>query len=713
MSYAAFDPFSAGPTNLGANIPLDGAFAPQSGPSVGSMTPTPWLAPERLTISFAPDGTSISGYGSQLFTAFRDWMTPNQVEANILKAFQQWARVASINAGYLADGGQQFGVNALTQGDPRFGDIRVGAIPMHDDVFAVSVAKHPSLSGSWGGEIIFNTNKSYPNVNEFYAVALHEIGHVLGLRHSAHPQSVMNDRALNTQLIGQDINRLRALYGVRRLDTADVGNKNNDSPDKATRIENPGSLHGTIPLIVYGDIAASTDRDYFELSPLSNYEGPIKFELVSSGISLLRAKLSIINENGQLLHEISGTGIRGNRLAFTIPQAVDGMTYYVRIEAADQSLYAQGSYALKVTYEDAVTADPQLIERVLVGNYWQLKQSDVREIFQNPQTYYFNQELMLNDSIATADKLKTSLPFSTNQHFQVIASLSYQADIDFYEIKSPQQLGPDSAITLAVQSIGAGPLVTTLQLFDEQQQLLPTITRLNGNGELVLQAAGIDANTTYFVAVGADQVGDNFDEGNYQLTVRFDQPLATVDSLADGSLSNATAAARRQYHALYVAETQMFHLALTASPSTTRELAQVWVTIYNRQAKPVFRALTTPGQTRTAKSVVLRPGSYTIQVSLADNTLDPISINYALDGTGITDPVGPELLDPSKKPFKKAGPGDPNYVYPGNILSPNTYITVNGNPGTTPQNQMQQPPFVDPNAWYWYPQWLTPTVPFM
>lgn len=269
-------------------------------------------------------------------------------------------------------------------------------------------------------------------------------------------------------------------------------------------------------------------------------------------------------------------------------------------------------------------------------------------------------------------------------------------------------------MTVSLLMMGGSQMVPRVQIYDGSQTLLPANILVNGNGEHALQVSGVQPGQVFFVRVLAENAGDAYDLGNYQMMARFDQPAVPLPILGSGTLTSASQTSRRQEHGLYVAETQMFHLALSANTTATRENAQVWVTIYDQIGNPVFRTLTVPGQTRSAKSVILRPGSYTIFVSLATAAGAGLqSLNYSLKGTGITDPIGPELINPANKPFKKAGPGDPNYVYPGNRLSPGTFLVGSGDSGITPPQLLKEPPMVDPNAWYNYTSWLVTDVPNM
>jgi hypothetical protein len=109
----------------------------------------PWRDPIHLTLSFAPDGTQIAGDSSDLFQTL-DAQSPSAAawEGVITQAFQTWVAGANISVGVVADDGAPIGVAGLMQGDPRFGDIRIGARPMSPDVYAITVAPNPSSRGS-------------------------------------------------------------------------------------------------------------------------------------------------------------------------------------------------------------------------------------------------------------------------------------------------------------------------------------------------------------------------------------------------------------------------------------------------------------------------------------------------------------------------------------------------------------------------------------
>ncbi len=660
-----------------------------------------------MTVSFAPDGTRVSKYASNLYQAFGGFLSAGLMEAYILSAFQRWAREANLNVGVVPDGGQAFGTNGPAQGDTRFGDIRVGAIPLDPSVFAITVRNDSLVSGTWGGEILFNSNAPFTNINQFYSVALHEAGHALGLKHSGLSGAVMNPAQLNGTLAVQDIAAVRGLYGVRFLDRNESANDPNDTVEDASRIENPGSLDGRIPLVVFGDLPVSGDVDWFELHPLSGYGGPISFEFVSAGISLLRGRLTVVDEAGNLVATQALTGSRGGRLKITVPFAADGTSYFARIEAVDGSLYSTGSFALVTTLDDQVNFSPGYISQVARGDYANLKQSDVREVFINHPQFFFNQELALNDTFLTADRLKATQGFGAGRHYQVHGSFSYLNDADFMALRTPDTLPTGNVMTLRLDTMEQGRLVPRMQAFDENQQPLSSNVLVNSNGQLVLQITGVQANQDYYVKATAEFPGDRFDLGNYTLTARFDRPAVSLATIGSGNVGPGQL---RRYHALYVAEPQLFRFSLFASNGMDRSLGQVWMTVLDTLGRVVYRALTVPGETRTAPNIILRPGSYSVMVSFAGATnAPPTGLDYVIKGDNVTDPTGPEILPPGEKPFGKEL-GETNYTYPGGVSSPDPFLFVNGNLVNT-GGTAAAPPKVDANAWYWTQAWLQPTVP--
>lgn len=677
----------------------------------------------RLTLSFAEDGTLISRFESQLFTAFADILTREEIESLVLEAFQKWAQHSAINIGLVQEfddvgnpiqtgaPGLPFGTGGLSQGDNRFGDIRIGAVPMAPDVFAVAVPNSDFVSGTWSGDLLFNSDAQFTDANQFFAVALHEAGHVLGLGHSPNETSVMHPTALNTEFNEMDLLELKSLYGERVfLDENDEpdGGEDNDVFGEAEEFENEEDINGEVPLMVFGDIENENDVDFFKFEPLQS--GVVNFRVISQGVSLLQPRITafrLSNGTEQLifLSEEISTEQRGSDISVDIVVDTDEV-YYVKIEAAGNHLTNFGTYGLVATVSENVMYGEELIEPALRRNYGDLDQEDLQELFLTDLMSPIVDDMNTNDSFSTATPLMPPLNIALHSSYREQASLSNANDIDFYSL-----IAEGEVMSVRMTALQEQGLIANARVYDAQQNELAGFTKVNGNGELLIEFPNLVPGDLYFLSVSADVPTGTFGTGNYDLNVAFAAEERILDSLLVGNVNRQL---RNREHTLYVARTQLFHFLFSGTNSFYDVNSTIWMSIYDEDGNLRFRVATRPNESRSARSIILTPGNYSVAIDFTsrfDNFLTmrfngrSQQITYLIEGIGVSEPTGPEVIDPADDPFAPCDKSSSDFCYPNNNFSPDPFIFVDDDEVDITPND-PPPTWVDANQWYWAVDWL-------
>jgi hypothetical protein len=160
-----------------------------------SVTGNAWPHPELVTISVMPDVTLL-GKDSQNNNVYSNListltsslnLTPTALQNLFLKAAQVWAQQTNINFSLVSDNASDWATGDYQQGDPGFGDIRIGGYAFGGTTLASAYQPPPVNNFSPAGDIFFNTSQSWQINGQAYdlvTVATHEIGHALGLGHS-------------------------------------------------------------------------------------------------------------------------------------------------------------------------------------------------------------------------------------------------------------------------------------------------------------------------------------------------------------------------------------------------------------------------------------------------------------------------------------------------------------------------------------------------
>ncbi|HEY8616155.1 pre-peptidase C-terminal domain-containing protein [Phenylobacterium sp.] len=297
---------------------LGGRWAP-----TGSTTVITW---SFASFNYSTLRTEYSGYedfDSSISASFR---------ATISAAFQAWEAVANIDFQEVADSAA---VN-----------IRVGNVD-------IDGRAPPGGSSTLGEAQTWSRNNYYTvsqirfdvdayDDNNLYEVAVHEIGHSLGLGHAALPSAVMyfqtNDLNISGQLSADDIQGVVTLYGARG---AQAG-----VDDYAASTSTSGVV--AVGAAVTGVIEAAGDTDWFRVSLVAGRSYRFDLEGAATGRGTLADPvLEVRSSTGGLLQSFDDGGAGQNSRGTFV--ASSSGAYYLSAGSYAGAAVRTGSYRLAVT----------------------------------------------------------------------------------------------------------------------------------------------------------------------------------------------------------------------------------------------------------------------------------------------------------------------------------------------------------------------------
>ena len=316
-----------------------------------------WANPAIVTYSFVPDGTSIGGVASNLFSAMNALFPTATWEHAIQDAAAVWGAVADINFVQVGDNGAAIGSAGDQQGDPHFGDIRIGGYSEGAGVLASADLPPPVNGGTDAGDVFFNTNPAQVSWQtngsnyDLETVALHEFGHALGLSHNPTlTQAVMYAyyEGAHNGLNADDASGAESIYAARPLDSYEAADNNTSY---ANAVDISGNVNGnkqaSLPNL---QVPTNSYVEFFKVVVPAGNNGSIAVTAQSLWLGSLDPKVQVMDSTYHPKATAGTAGLYGAQTTATYSGVSTGQTYYIRVSAVSPTPSAGGTYGLQVNF---------------------------------------------------------------------------------------------------------------------------------------------------------------------------------------------------------------------------------------------------------------------------------------------------------------------------------------------------------------------------
>jgi hypothetical protein len=317
-----------------------------------------WPKPKLITYSFVPDGTSIGGVPSNLQQTLNASFPTASWQAQFARAAAAWQKMANVNFTPVSDSGSPLGVSGNMQNDSRFGDIRIGGYAMSGNILAFAYLPPPANGGTSAGDIFFNTSQSWQingTTYDLMTVAIHELGHSLGMSHSDTSTAVMwpSYTASKQVLTTDDISGMRSIYNARQNDFFDANGANDASAnadDISSYIDSNGqltlsALDSTTPIMI-----GNGDIDWYRITVPASTTGTMVVRMQSARLSLLSPWLAVYNPAGTTILGSASSTAWGDTVTVTINNVSPGQVYDIKCKGATTGDSGFGAYGLQVNF---------------------------------------------------------------------------------------------------------------------------------------------------------------------------------------------------------------------------------------------------------------------------------------------------------------------------------------------------------------------------
>jgi hypothetical protein len=600
-------------------------------------TPTtgvPWFDGTSLTVSFVPDGADVTGSPNSLFALLNSTAAQPQWQREALRAIQTWATQANLNVGLVADGGQPMGTPGAPQKDIRFGDIRIGARPLAvGPSYGMAAAIGFSFdTGTWAGDVVLNDRYRFgvgdvPGQQyDLFSVLVHEFGHSMGLLDTwTDPTSVMYGAYQpRTGLGAADVAAIRQLYGARQPDAFE-GPLGNGTTATAYDLTANGNRTA-----VAADVTGVTDVDVYRFTAPAGSTGVtgLTVNLQAAGISLLTARVTVLDAWGNSVASAVTTDPLNNNLSVAVPNYQPGATYFVRVAGAGTDVFSTGAYLLRLNYSPH---QPAGTNGSLTNSY-----------YTNLETFWSN------DTLGTA---QTLAPVSTTKPstFTVTGLVTGGGDADWYRVTPAASPGFTGTLYVGVM-ISSGNLLPAVTVHTASGAQLPAAVVMNQDGSYVVQLPGQATGTTYLVRVAAEDPAGPRNSGGYLLGATL-SPFGSAQ-FHGLNADTLTAGKKTVYTRMTATENGLTQFALSVSAAAGAPRSAVRATVFDSAGRAVFTVAAEAGRPLRTGTVWLPAGTYTVAFRAATwdpaATLPAVTFDFAM--RDLSDPIDPVVVDPISPP---------------------------------------------------------------
>jgi len=315
-----------------------------------------WAYGSRITFSLVPDGTSIGGTPSTLFQSLNTLFPTSTWQQQFQKAAAVWQQIANVNLVWVTDQGGALGMSGAQQGDSRFGDIRISAIPLEGGTLGAAFSPPPINGGTAAGDIVLNSTTVWRINSNFdlETVAIHEFGHALGMNHSQIASAVMYAyyNGIKQNLTSDDVAGIQSVYGARQYDAFNSGATRNYTASQAVSLD--WALANNRITIKNLDITTPGQSEWFWVTIPAVNSGFFTAIAQSYNLSLLSPRVQVYDASLNPLGDSASSNFGDVVMVPVTGVKSSDPGYFIRISgySAAGGGPAVGGYALQVYFSN-------------------------------------------------------------------------------------------------------------------------------------------------------------------------------------------------------------------------------------------------------------------------------------------------------------------------------------------------------------------------